>query len=79
MALWLNAKENGLKSWNMVSKLSISSAICNGVVYEFKVEMKQFKYDECKVKIFDFWQKVFLKWLITGSMAQASYYLVLRK
>ena len=38
--LWLNAKEDGLKDWDKASKESISVAICNGAVYEPKVELK---------------------------------------
>ena len=39
-ARWLNAKENGLKDWDKASKESVAVAICNGAVYEPKVEMK---------------------------------------
>tara|TARA_B100001093_G_scaffold42546_1_gene36157 strand:- start:1935 stop:2189 length:255 start_codon:yes stop_codon:yes gene_type:complete len=39
-ASWLNEKENGLKGWDKASKESIAVAICNGAVYEPKVEMK---------------------------------------
>tara|TARA_B100000161_G_scaffold235043_1_gene184216 strand:- start:279 stop:533 length:255 start_codon:yes stop_codon:yes gene_type:complete len=37
---WLNAKEDVLKDWDKESKESIAVAICNGAVYEPKVEIK---------------------------------------
>ena len=37
---WLNAKENGLKDWDKASKESVAVSICNGAVYEPKVEIK---------------------------------------
>ena len=37
---WLNEKENGLKGWDKASIESIAVAVCNGAVYEPKVEMK---------------------------------------
>ena len=37
---WFNEKENDLKSWDKASKEIIAVAVCNGAVYEPKVEMK---------------------------------------
>ena len=37
---WLNTKENGFKDWDKASKESVAVAICNGAVYEAKVEIK---------------------------------------
>tara|TARA_Y100000991_G_C21843856_1_gene293544 strand:- start:153 stop:407 length:255 start_codon:yes stop_codon:yes gene_type:complete len=37
---WFNEKENDLKGWDKASKESIAVAVCNGAVYEPKVEMK---------------------------------------
>ena len=37
---WLNEKENGLKDWDKASKEIVAVSICNGAVYEPKVEMK---------------------------------------
>ena len=36
---WLNEKENALKGWDKASIESIAVAVCNGAVYEPKVEM----------------------------------------
>ena len=36
---WLDVKDNGLEGWDKASKESIAVAICNGAVYEPKVEM----------------------------------------
>ena len=37
---WFNEKENDLKGWDKASKESIAVTVCNGAVYEPKVEMK---------------------------------------
>ena len=37
---WFNEKDNDLKGWDKASKESIAVAVCNGAVYEPKVEMK---------------------------------------
>ena len=37
---WLTEKENGLKDLDKASKESIAVAVCNGAVYEPKVERK---------------------------------------
>ena len=38
--LWFNEKENDFKGWDKASKESIAVAVCNGAVYEPKVERK---------------------------------------
>ena len=35
---WFNKKDNDLKDWDKSSKESIAVAVCNGAVYESKVE-----------------------------------------
>ena len=35
---WFNKKENDLIGWDKVSKESIAVAVCNGAVYEPKIE-----------------------------------------
>ena len=37
---WFNEKENDLKGWDKASKESIAVAVCNGAVYEPKLERK---------------------------------------
>jgi len=37
---WFNEKDNDLKGWDKSSKESIAVAVCNGAVYEPKVERK---------------------------------------
>ena len=37
---WFNEKDNDLKGWDKSSKVSIAVAVCNGAVYEPKVERK---------------------------------------
>ena len=37
---WINEKEEDLKGWDKKAKESLAVAVCNGAVYEPKVEMK---------------------------------------
>ena len=37
---WFNEKENDLKAWDKASRESIAVAICNGAVYEPKVDRR---------------------------------------
>ena len=37
---WINEKEKDLKGWDKEEKESLAVAVCNGAVYEPKVEMK---------------------------------------
>ena len=37
---WINEKEKDLKGWDKKAKESLAVAVCNGAVYEPKVEMK---------------------------------------
>ena len=37
---WFNEKDNDIKDWDKSSKESIAVAVCNGAVYEPKVEIK---------------------------------------
>ena len=39
---WFNEKDNDLRGWDKASKESIAVAVCNGAVYEPKVESKLF-------------------------------------
>ncbi len=37
---WFDEKENDFKGWDKASKESIAVAVCNGAVYEPKIEKK---------------------------------------
>ncbi len=37
---WINEKEIDLKGWDKEAKESLAVAVCNGAVYEPKVQMK---------------------------------------
>ena len=37
---WINNKDNDLKDWDKSSKESIAVAVCNGAVYEPKIEKR---------------------------------------
>ena len=40
---WINEKEKDLKGWNKESKEILAVAVCNGAVYEPKLQIKEFK------------------------------------
>ncbi len=37
---WFNEKDNDLKEWNKESKETIAVSVCNGAVYEPKIDIK---------------------------------------
>ena len=37
---WINEKENDSKGWDKEAKESLAVAVCNGAVYEPKIQMK---------------------------------------
>ena len=37
---WINEKENDVKDWDKETKETLAVAVCNGAVYEPKVQMK---------------------------------------
>ena len=39
---WINEKEKDLKGWDKEVKESLAVAVCNGVVYEPKFQIKEF-------------------------------------
>ena len=39
---WINEKEKDLKGWDKEAKESLAVAVCNGAVYEPKVQIKEF-------------------------------------
>ena len=39
---WINEKEKDLKGWDKEAKESLAVAVCNGAVYEPKLQIKEF-------------------------------------
>ena len=39
---WINEKENDLQGWDKEAKESLAVAVCNGAVYEPKLQIKEF-------------------------------------
>ncbi len=39
---WINEKEKDLKKWDKEAKESLAVAVCNGAVYEPKLQIKEF-------------------------------------
>tara|TARA_S200000501_G_scaffold228742_1_gene214520 strand:+ start:296 stop:571 length:276 start_codon:yes stop_codon:yes gene_type:complete len=39
---WINEKEKDLKGWDRETKESLAVAVCNGAVYEPKLQIKEF-------------------------------------